>query len=160
MKTPDTNAVFDQMPTENIRSMIERMIAAETWEKAQEVATKFLKKAGKEDQNDFDRGNIIHHAHLLLGRIALAQGNIELAKNELLEAGKTNGSPQLNSFGPNMLLAKKLLEVGEKEVVLAYLELCYKFWTISLQPLIEMREQWVKEIKEGKIPDFGANLIY
>jgi len=158
MKTPDTNAVFNQMSSKEMRALIERMIAAELWEKAQEIAQKYLAKAGKEDQNNWDRGNIIHNAHQLLGRIALAQGNIELAKEELLEAGKTTGSPQLNSFGPNMLLAKKLLEAGEIKAVLSYLDLCAKFWDNPMAN--QMRKGWIVEIKEGKIPDFKGNLIY
>ncbi|MDW3645760.1 MAG: hypothetical protein R8P61_01695 [Bacteroidia bacterium] len=158
MKTPDVNAVFDQMPSKEIRAMIERMIAAELWEKAEEVAQKYLAKAGKEDQNNWDRGNILHHAHQLLGRIALAKGNTALAIEELLEAGKTKGSPQLNSFGPNMLLAKKLLLAGEAQAVLSYLELCGEFWNNPMAN--QMREGWIAEIKEGKIPDFMGNLIY
>ena len=158
MKTPNANAVFEQMPAKDVRAMVERMIAAELWEKAEEVAQKYLSKAGKEDQNNWDRGNIIHHAHQLLGRIALAQGNLELAKAELLEAGKTKGSPQLSSFGPNMLLAKKLLEAGEQETVLSYLKLVGEFWNNPMAN--QMREGWIVEIKKGKLPDFKGNLIY
>ena len=57
---------------------------------------------------------------------------------------------------PNMSLAKELLERGEKEVVLRYLDLCKSFWTSSRgQP-----DRWIDEIKAGKIPDFGPNLNY
>ncbi len=55
-----------------------------------------------------------------------------------------------------MSLAKELLERGEKEVVLRYLDLCKSFWTSSRgQP-----DRWIDEIKAGKIPDFGPNLNY
>jgi hypothetical protein len=50
-----------------------------------------------------------------------ANGDIEEAKKQLLLAGKTPSSPQLNSFGPNMILAKELLDKGEKDTVLHYL---------------------------------------
>jgi len=38
----------------------------------------------------------------------LKEGKVEDAKHYLLEAGKTPGSPQLNSFGPDMSLAEEL----------------------------------------------------
>lgn len=63
-------------------------------------------------------GNRIHHGNLVLGRIALCEGNIKKVKSRLLAAGKTTGSPQLDSFGPNLVLAKDLLERGERNVVL------------------------------------------
>jgi len=55
---------------------------------------------------------------MVLGRLALRDGNIAAAKAFLLEAGKSTGSPQMNSFGPNLSLAKDLLQKGEKEVVI------------------------------------------
>ena len=61
-------------------------------------------------------------------KLALQAGDVEEAKRRLLAAGKTSGSPALRSFGPNMALAEKLLEKGERDVVLEYFELCKKFW--------------------------------
>jgi hypothetical protein len=49
-----------------------------------------------------------------LGLIAVHKNDIETARRELLESGKTPGSPTLNSFGPNMILAKELLEKGAR----------------------------------------------
>ena len=45
-----------------------------------------------------------------------------------MAAGATPGSPQLDSFGPNMTLAKELLEKGQPDVVLHYFALCKNFW--------------------------------
>jgi len=88
--------------------------------------------------------------------MALRQNNVEKAKTYLLTAGHVNGGGVLSSFGPNMSLAKELLERGEKDVVLQYLELCKSFWTSSRgQP-----DRWIEEIKAGKIPEFGPNLNY
>ena len=66
------------------------------------------------------------------------------------------GSPQMNSFGPNMSLAKDLLEKGERQAVLDYFELCRKFWKMDNGRL----NDWSQEVKAGKIPDFGANMVY
>jgi hypothetical protein len=62
----------------------------------------------------------------------------------------------MNSFGPNVSLAKDLLEKGERDAVIQYLELCRKFWKLDNGRL----DQWIKEIKAGKVPQFGANLVY
>jgi hypothetical protein len=72
----------------------------------------------------------------------------------LLKAGATPGSPQLNSFGPNMALAKELLDKGEREAVLEYFTLCSKFWDRD-----ELKE-WMALVKDGVTPKFGANLVY
>jgi hypothetical protein len=93
---------------------------------------------------------------LVLGRLALRSGDREQAKRHLLEAGKTTGSPTLCSFGPNMMLAKELLEHGEREAVIQYLRLCGNFWYTNNH----QTEQWIQEIEQGGVPDFGANLDY
>ena len=103
-------------------------------------------------------GNRIHHGNLILGRIALREGNIEEAKNRLIAACTTPGAPNLNSFGPSMTLAKELLEKGERDVVFKYFFLCSRFW--DSERAREKMTTWRDEIKEDKIPDFGAHLYY
>jgi hypothetical protein len=93
---------------------------------------------------------------MVLGRVALRKGDLEAAKRELMEAGRTPGSPQLNSFGPNMSLAKDLLERKETDTVLAYFELCGKFWALEQGNL----RRWSVLAKAGEMPDFGPNLLY
>jgi hypothetical protein len=44
--------------------------------------------------------------------VTLRHGNKDTAKSRPLAAGKTRGSQQLTSFGPNMTLAKELIEAG------------------------------------------------
>jgi hypothetical protein len=101
-------------------------------------------------------GNAIHSSNVALGRLEIRKGNIKEAANYLLEAGKTPGSPQLNSFGPNMSLAKELLERGEIESVVKYFELCKKFWKMDYGKL----EEWTNLAKAGQIPAFRANLLH
>jgi hypothetical protein len=55
-----------------------------------------------------------------------------------------------------MSLAKELLERGETQVVLEYFDLCAKFWTSHPETL----KEWSDAAKAGKMPNFGANLIY
>ncbi len=117
------------------------------------------------DTNSWNYGNVIFQANNLLGRVAMRQGQIEEAKNYLLAAGKSPGSPQLDSFGPlDLGLARGLLEKGEKDAVLEFLDLMACFWanpekatspnarqvaTNNLQQL----ESWRQQIREGRIPD-------
>jgi hypothetical protein len=105
---------------------------------------------------DWNFGNAVHHAHLALGRVALATNDLPTARAELLAAGHTPGSPQLNSFGPNMRLAQDLLPTGERDTVLAYFDLCRRFWEIGDDKLAE----WTAAIREGRPPNFGPNLAY
>ena len=120
-----------------------------------QFATQLLKLAPSFKGN-WNYGNAIQDANLVLGRIAVRDGRLEDAKNYLLESGKSQGSPQMDTFGPNMSLAKDLLEKGERDTVLQYFELCRKFWTMDNNKL----NDWSKEVKAGKSPDFGANLLY
>ena len=107
-------------------------------------------------QSNWNYGNAIQDANLVLGRIAVREGKIEAAKGYLLAAGESPGSPQMNSFGPNMSLAHDLLEKGERDTVLEYFQLCGGFWRGQQNKL----DQWTQEVRAGKIPDFGANLRY
>ena len=115
-----------------------------------------LARLAPQFKTDWNYGNTIQDAHLVLGRLALAEGNFKEAKKRLLDSARSKGSPPMNSFGPNMSLAKDLLAKGEKDTVLAYFELCGKFWTMGADRL----KQWAEEVKNGATPDFGANLVY
>lgn len=123
--------------------------------KAYKYAEDLLKKSS-EYKNNWNYGNAIHHGNQILGRIALASGDIEKAKKYLLESANTQGSPQLNSFGPNMTLAKELLEKNERDVVIHYFKICEKFWKRGNEKL----KNWANIVKGGGIPDFGPNLFY
>jgi hypothetical protein len=123
--------------------------------KAQEYANELSTLISKYKGN-WNYGNAIQDYNLVLGRIALSRGEIEKAKDYLIEAGKSPGSPQMDTFGPNMSLAKDLLEKGEKEVVIEYLTLCKSFWEMNDGRL----DEWIVLVKAGKIPHFGANLVY
>ena len=124
-------------------------------DKARDYATRMLKSA-TDRKKDWNTGNAIHQGNLILGRLTFQQGDFAGAKSSLHAAGKTPGSPQLDSFGPNMTLARDFLERGETKAVLEYFELCGKFW----KPGKDRLDNWSKTVKAGKIPKFGANLNY
>jgi hypothetical protein len=131
----------------------------EKFQEAKNLALEYLDLA-RSYQINWNFGNAIHHASLTLGRIALQEGKIEEAKIYLLKAGGTSGSPQLNSFGPNMILAHELLEKGEDKVVLEYIDLCKRFWMKKFWTKILYGfkvKKWKKVIQRGDIPNFNAH---
>ena len=89
-------------------------------DEAKEAAELFLKLAeGYKDSWNY--GNAIHNANIVLGICAFDAGDFDAAKVYLEKAGNSPGSPQLNSFGPNMQLAKRLLNAGEYELSLIHI---------------------------------------
>jgi hypothetical protein len=124
-------------------------------EAAEARALQLLRIAERSPQ-DWNHGNALHHAHSLLGRIALARGQTAVAETELLESANVAGSPQLKSFGPNMQLALDLLNAGRRDAVLEYLRLCGKFWEMGQASL----RRWATDVESGRVPEFGGNLLY
>jgi tRNA A-37 threonylcarbamoyl transferase component Bud32 len=101
----------------------------------------------------FPSGEATHESHRILGHLALKAGNIEAAKDHLLKAGQTAGSPALNSFGPRLTLANELLRKGEREAVIEYLRSCSRFWK---RP--KSIEDWIVLIQAGKVPELDRFL--
>ena len=137
-----------------LEELAKTALAAGEVEKAREYAESMLGRTNR----SWLGGIFVHHGNLTLGRIALAEGDVPEAKRRLIMAGGTTGAPTLNSFGPNMALAKELLEIGESEIVLEYFELCSKFWNTAYAK--EDLSRWSEQVAAGDIPNFGANLVY
>lgn len=106
--------------------------------------------------HDWNYGNTIQDVNLVRGRLALRAGKKDVAKAFLLAAGRSPGSPQMDTFGPNMSLANDLLQAGEREAVIEYFDLCRVFWSDGHPQL----DQWTADVRAGKTPEFGANLFY
>ena len=118
--------------------------------KAKAKATELLGKYGQ-DKDSYDYDDAVFQGNQVLGRVALREGNIARAKRHLLASARVSGSPVLSSFGPDMTLAKELLEKGQKTVVLEYLHLCATFWEYKAARL----KDWEDDIRKGRMPDFG-----
>ncbi len=108
-----------------------------------------------------------HLARTVLGRVALRENDLEAAKIHLLKS-VTIGSdnPSLRSFGPSFILARELLEKGEKSAVLEYLDVVQTFWADVNDPRRQSNPnslrvaqdhakkltKWKNEIMKGNIP--------
>jgi hypothetical protein len=125
------------------------------YDEAKAYATELLQLAPSY-RKDWNYGNAIHDGHMVLGRVAIARGDHTTAGHELLLAGNSPGSPQLDSFGPNMSLARDLLQSGDREVVYQYFDECGRFWKFGKGPL----KRWKALAELHLPPDFGANLLY
>src|SRR5437588_3720882 len=132
-----------------------RDISRQRYTQAEVKAAELLALA-EQFPHDWDYGNAVHHGHLILGRVALVRGDVGRACRELIAAGHTPGSPQLNSFGPNCRLALELLTIGQVAPVLEFLQLCTAFWN----PRSSRAIAWIDQIRSGATPDFGPNLRY
>ena len=131
---------------------------------AQSLATEYL-QASKSFPCNWNYGNAIHDSNAVLGLLALHSGKRNEAAQFLVSAGKTPGSPQLNSFGPSLLLAKEVAQAGQFTAVEAYLRSVQTFWKPvdmsvlgALLPYFRDPDPistWIKQAHEGKVPDFG-----
>lgn len=121
-------------------------------DKAASYAQKMLDMPGV----GWNSGNNIHFGNIILGHVALEKGNTESACSYLILAGKTKGSPQLNSFGPNFTLAQALIAADQSDSVLTYLEGCAVFWDMDRGRL----EKWTALIHAGQDPFSGESVRY
>jgi hypothetical protein len=141
----------------SLRGIATRALERRDHETAARLPRELLMVA-EDYRSDWNYGNAIHHGHLLLGRVALARGDVSTAAAELLEAGRTPGSPQLNSFGPNMALARELLQQGQIDPVREYFSLCRRFWIPEFADL--KLKEWESDLSAGREPRFGPHLAY
>lgn len=123
--------------------------------KAREYAERLLFEATNQSRS-WPSGDAVHKGNIVLGRIAVVEGRLTDAVQFLRASVEIEGPSLLTSFGPNMSLAKDLLERGETESVLSYFEACRVFWKLGEKFL----DAWRQDVQAGRIPNFGANLRY
>ena len=119
-------------------------LVAEDYENAKYFAEVML----RQDPSALNYATNVHYGNITLGRIALAEGNIKKARSFLLRAGAAPESRRLRQFGPDTILAKGLLERGERKAVLRYFDQCAKFWERGRDRL----QEWKVLVKAGRIP--------
>ncbi len=71
--------------------------------------------------------NFAQVGHTVLGRVALAKGDVSEAKAELFASVPAVIPPAMN-MEPNRTLAQDLVDHGEREAVVQFLEQCREFW--------------------------------
>jgi hypothetical protein len=120
---------------------------------SRDVAKMYLDDA-KMFRCNWNYGNAIHDANTVLGLMSLRVGKVPEAIGYLHAAGKSPGSPQLNSFGPSMHLAKALATKGEFDAVAKYLDDIRYFWKMEDGAI----DRWKADLAAKRVPDFGSNM--
>jgi hypothetical protein len=138
--------------TAHLPSMAAAALEAGELETAASYAQQMLAVGmGPSGPEDWNAGNLVHHGHITLGRLALLAGDTDRAAQHLLAAGSTPGSPQLDAFGPDFHLASQLLAHGRTDTVEDYLRRCQQFWKLGGDKL----QRWITEIHAGHRPTLG-----
>ena len=137
----------------DFKELTELALQAQDYEVASSVALERLRDIAMRGCQCNDD---VHRANIVLGLAAVRQGKIENAKSYLFAAGRVGSSPALSTFGPNMELAKELLERGERDTVIKYFDACSIFWSDGRKQLAE----WKQQVTRREAPDFGANVLY
>lgn len=119
-------------------------LVAKDYEKARYFAEVML----RQDPSTWNYASNVHYGNIILGRIALAEGNIKKARSYLRRAGAAPESRRLRQLGPDTILAKGLLERGERKAVLRYFGQCAKFWERGRDRL----QEWEVLVRAGRIP--------
>jgi hypothetical protein len=122
-------------------------VAARLLDRASTAAAVVLRDAS-EFERTWQYGNSVHWGHIVLGKVALLKADVDTASTELVLAGHTPGSPQLNSYGPDLELAQGLMDLGRTEAVRDYLTQCKRFWDLDHGAL----DRWVAQISSNQIP--------
>ncbi len=120
---------------------------------ADPIARDYL-QTSRQFRCNWNYGNATHDSNTILGLLALHVGKTNEAVEFLGAAGASNGSPQLDTFGPSMILAKELSEVGRQVEVIGYLRLVQRFWKMDGG----LVDRWIGELEAKRVPDFGMNL--
>lgn len=125
--------------------------------KARKLANEYLVMASIHNEN-WNYGNAIYDANRILGLMSLKEGKIEEATNFLLKSSESTGSPQLDTFGPDLELANLLLKEGKTEEIKIYLANIKQFWEMDNGVV----QEWLQQIELGESPElnrFGKHLI-
>jgi hypothetical protein len=128
---PDNRYVSERLKRfYSLDDLIKSAYEANDLSLANSLANEYLRLASTYRCN-WNYGNAIHDANRYLGLISLKDGDQAAAVDYLLKSGKSTGSPQLNSFGPDLDLADALLQAGHAEPVKVYLGDIKKFWKME-----------------------------
>lgn len=133
-----------------LNDQISAAYQANNFAKVEELAKENLALAAVYRCN-WNYGNAVHNTNRVLGLVSLKNGDTETAAAYLLKAGKSTGSPQLNSFGPELDLANNLLQIDKVEPVKAYLKDIKSFWEMDHGKV----DAWLKQIENGEKPELN-----
>ncbi len=99
-------------------------------------------------------GDSLHLGHTVLGHLALAAGEVDAAKRHLLASVAVAPTARLESFGPDMSLAARLLAHGERACVREALSRARALWKMGQARLWA----WEEALRVGERPTFVGQI--
>jgi hypothetical protein len=133
-----------------LRGAAETAFDAEQLAKAKTYSTELLLEYGH-DLTAYSYADAAHYGNIILGRIALREGDLAKAKEHLLIAGRTPKLAGRTFFIPDMTLVRELFAKNEKDTVLEYLQLCETIYESEH----EVFQRWEQMIRKGQTPSFN-----
>jgi hypothetical protein len=97
-------------------------------------------------------GDAIYTANLILSQTALDKNDLPGAKRYLMEAAATTGANTIAQNGLETSVARNLLQRGERDIVLEYLNRGRTLWPQGAQFIT----RWEGQIKAGRMPNFNT----
>jgi tetratricopeptide (TPR) repeat protein len=139
-----------------LRSIAQAALAAGQTDYAERCALEMLRipdvrsEVMPHHDAEHDMGEV-YDARIILGKVALARGDVDSAERYLLDAAATWPADSVKkTYGPDFELAAGLLREDRAAAVLSYLRASRRF-TVFLD---EQIDHWIREIEEGRTPDF------
>jgi hypothetical protein len=135
--------------------VLSQRIDANPW-KAQfnaNYADKLLREHGT--AGDPGSPEAIYTGNLVLAQAAADSGDLAAAGRYLLQAATTSGTPRIRENGPDTTVARVLLQKGERDSVVEYLQRFRDLWPQGA-PLLN---RWENTIRAGRQPNFNNRVI-
>lgn len=121
-------------------------------DKAEQYARESLRNTPSSPERLADA---IHSSNNVLGLVALQRGDVGGARAYLLASTKVKSSSLLDRWGPNLALAKALIEKGQNDAVLEYFQACKAF--VTRNPKVD---EWIATLKGGRGPDLSREYLW
>lgn len=103
---------------------------------------------------NWNTGNVLHKSYTMLGLVSIEDGEVTKSKQYLMESCNVPITPQLKTYGPNMILADILYDKGEVKAVKDYLNACKLVWKKGINEI----DSWLSAIDGGGKPYFTRNI--
>ena len=116
------------------------------FDKARRYAMEAIEFAGKAGSYKVENA---FYGNQVLGLLALRENDSHLAAQLLLASLDEGGWIYLGKLGPNMKLSRQLVERGQPDAVVEFVERCKKLWPTGSRRLTD----WQAVIRSGGVPD-------
>lgn len=149
----------DNARKELVGNLAEISLELKKYDRARTLATELILEVGN-NFDGFGYQEATHTGNIILGRVALAEGDVPKAKEHLLIAIRSLLRGKSPSFYRiDFELARALLAKGEKDAVAEYVQLCISFREKEEDKAlyvsdIKALKSWLEQVKAGKTPSF------